>query len=153
MYPYLFDWVVNGHHLRPPTYGVFLALAFSTGYFLSLKRADALGEDPRHVENLFLIVVLSSILGSRLFHVLFEEPQYYLAHPAKVFAVWEGGYTFYGALLMGMLGIVSYVRLKKISFLKWADVAALATSFGLFLGRLGCFFAGFNTRNKSTVPV
>ena len=48
MHPYLFDWELLGHHLRPPTYGVLLALAFSVGYFESIRRTIKLEENPKH---------------------------------------------------------------------------------------------------------
>lgn len=152
MYPYLFDWVVAGHHLKPPTYGVLLALAFSVGYFESLRRTIRLGEDPKHIENIFLMVVLSSVLGSRLFHVLFEEFSYYAEHPMKIFAIWEGGYTLYGAMLAAILAIFVYGRWRRVPFLQFVDIAAPATALGIAIGRVGCFFAGCCWGRPSSVP-
>lgn len=142
MHPFLFDWTVWGIPLRPPTYGVLLATAFTVAYFLALYRAAKLKEEPRHIENLFLVVVIASILGSRLFHVLFEEPTYYFTHPVKILAVWEGGYTLYGAMIASILGLIGYCRLKSISILQFADISAPATAMGIAIGRVGCFFAG-----------
>ena len=142
MFPYLFDWVIAGHHFRPPTYGVLLALGFSFGYFEAIRRCMKLEEDPKHIENLFLTVVVGSILGSRLFHVVFEEPAYYLKNPSKISAVWEGGYTFYGALLLSLAFIYIYARKKKLNFLQFADIGTPSTLIGLFIGRIGCFAAG-----------
>lgn len=142
MHPFLFDITVFGLHIRPPSYGVFLALAFSTAYFVSLYRAAKIGEDPKHIENLFLLVVLGSVVGARLFHVLFEEPGYYAAHPEKIIAVWEGGYTLYGAMLAAILAMFLYCRGKKIDYLNFMDIAAAATAIGISIGRFGCFLAG-----------
>lgn len=142
MFPYLFSFPFNGHPVHVPTYGVLLALAFSTGYFLSLRRAKKLGEDPIHVENLFLLVVFGAVVGSRLFHVVFEEPAYYREHPEKIVAIWEGGYTFYGALLTCITAIFLYCRKTKINFLNYADICAPSTALGLAIGRIGCFSAG-----------
>ncbi|MBI4404596.1 MAG: prolipoprotein diacylglyceryl transferase [Deltaproteobacteria bacterium] len=152
MHPYLFDWVVGGHHLRPPSYGVMLALGFSLGYFEALRRAAKLGENPRHIENLFLMLVLGTVVGARLFHVVFEEFPYYLAHPAKIFAVWEGGYTFYGGLVTALFFMYLYCRRKKLDYLQFMDIAAPSTAIGLFMGRLGCFFAGCCWGRPTTVP-
>lgn len=152
MHPYLFDWVVQGHHLKPPTFGVLLALAFSAAYFEALRRAFKLEEDPKHIENLFLLIVISSIIGSRVFHVLFEELQYYRVHPLKVFAVWEGGYTFYGALLLSIAAIAFYCHRKKISFLQFGDISSSSGALGIFIGRLGCFFAGCCWGKQTSLP-
>ena len=89
MHPFLFDFLIFGHHLRIPTYGFLLATSFSTGYVFALKRAIKLNISPKHVENFFLIAVLGSILGARLFHVLFEEFDYYSSHPDKILAIWS----------------------------------------------------------------
>lgn len=142
MHPYLFDWVIFGHHFKPPSYGVMLAVAFTIAYFESLRRAAKLGEDPKHIENLFLIIILCSLVGARMFHVLFEEPAYYLRNPGKILAVWEGGYTLYGALLCAMLGVFLYCRKKKIHFRQFVDIAAGGTAIGIGFGRIGCFLAG-----------
>ena len=103
MYPFLFKFPFGDTIVKVPAYGIFLATAFTVAYFSSLFRAAKWKEDTRHIENLFLIVIVSSVIGARGFHVLFEEFQYYLANPLKVFAVWEGGYTLYGALLSSIL--------------------------------------------------
>lgn len=142
MHPYLLEWQMNGELYRIPSYGIMLALAFSCAYFEALRRAVKTGDSPDHVENLFILVVLASVVGARLFHVAFEEPAYYLRNPGKIIAVWEGGYTFYGALLLASLGIFLYCRWKKIPFFPYGDIASPATAFGLFLGRFGCFLAG-----------
>lgn len=152
MHPFLFDWVVNGHHLRPPTYGVLLALSFSLGYFMALRRAVVLGENPKHIENLFLLCLLGSLVGGRGFHVLFEEFAYYAQNPGKIFAVWEGGYTFYGSVL-GAIGAMSlYCLHKKFDFLQALDICSEATAIGLFTGRLGCFFAGCCWGRPTSLP-
>lgn len=142
MLPFIVDTTLFGLHIRLPSYGVMLALAFSTAYFISLHRATKIGDDPKHIENLFLLIVLGSVVGSRLFHVVFEEPAYYAAHPEKIIAVWEGGYTLYGALLVSIAMIWIYTRGKKIDYLNFSDIASLATAAGIGVGRIGCFLAG-----------
>lgn len=152
MHPFLFDFILFGHHFKIPTYGFLLATAFSTGYVLALKRAFKLNISPQHVENFFLIAVLGSIGGARLFHVFFEERDYYLQHPDKILAIWEGGYTFYGAFLTSLLLMWIYTRLKKISFLEMMDICTPGGALGLFIGRMGCFFAGCCWGRPSSVP-
>lgn len=47
--------------------------------------------DPEWMNSLYIYVVVGTVVGARLGHVLFYDPGYYLAHPAKIFAIWEGG--------------------------------------------------------------
>ena len=142
MYPYLFEFQAFGTLIKVPAYGILLAAAFTTAYIVGLRRAIKLGEEPRHAENLFLILVFSSVVGSRLFHVLFEERDYYIANPGKILAVGEGGYTLYGAMLTGMLGIYLYTRRNKLNYRQWGDIAAPGTAIGIAIGRTGCLLAG-----------
>ncbi len=72
MKPYLFEWLIKGHRIRVPSFGFFLAAAFSASFFLSLRNAKKLGIETKHIERLFLLILISSILGGRLFHVFFE---------------------------------------------------------------------------------
>lgn len=142
MWPFLFDLDIAGVHLKPPTYGVLLAIAFSAGYFEALRRSKPMGLEAKHVENIFLLVVLSSVIGARMFHVLFEDPSYYWQHPTEIIAIWNGGYTLYGALILSLVCGVIYTRLTKINYLAYADLAATSVALGIGIGRLGCFFAG-----------
>ena len=142
MKPYLFDWMINGQRIRVPSFGVFLATAFSTAYFLSLKNAQKLRIDTKHVERLFLLILVSSIFGGRLFHVFFEEPSFYWNHPSKIVAVWEGGFTFYGAMLSSVAAIFCYCRIKRLAFLNLLDLIATSTLLSIAIGRIGCFLAG-----------
>ncbi len=141
MYPYVLEnWV--GEWALIPTYGLALALAFSLGYLESLRRAISRNEDPKHVERVFLIIVVSSLGGARLFHVMFEGFAYYRENPKEALAFWEGGFTFYGGLLASLASIYAYCRYCKISFFRMLDTLTPGTFIGLFIGRLGCFAAG-----------
>jgi phosphatidylglycerol:prolipoprotein diacylglycerol transferase len=152
MYPWIIDWTVNGFNLRVPSYGVFLAIAFLTGYYLALKKAVKLKIDPVHIENLFILCIFSALLGSRIFHVVFEELSYYSKHPVKIFMVWEGGYTFYGALLGCLLSVYLYCKIKKISYLDIMDILSPSCTLGLGIGRVGCFLAGCCWGKKTDMP-
>ena len=142
MHPYLFDLMINGHRVRIPSFGFFLALATSSSYFWSLRNAPLFAIDFHHIEKLFLVVLGSSALGMRLFHVFFEEPGFYFSNPVKIFAVWEGGYTLYGGILAALGAIFIYCRRNALSFWTVLDIASISTMLGISIGRMGCFFAG-----------
>ncbi len=152
MYPFLFDWKIGQFHLRPPMFGVLLALAFSISYFEALRRSIKLKEDPKHVENQFLLVVFGSILGSRLFHVIFEEWDYYSQHWLKIFAIWEGGYTLYGAFLTSMLLVYLYCKIKRLEVLQYFDIGMVVSALGIFIGRIGCLVAGCCWGKPTSMP-
>lgn len=142
MHPYLFDWMVNGHHVRPPSFGVFLALAFSSAYFLSLRNSRFTSLSQRQVEVLFLLSLFSSAVFGRLFHVFFEDWSFYRTHPEKILAVWEGGFTFYGSVFGSLTTFWLFSWYRRISFREVLDLAAVSCCLGLAIGRIGCFLAG-----------
>ncbi|UWQ19763.1 prolipoprotein diacylglyceryl transferase [Jannaschia sp. M317] len=94
------------------------------------------------LEDLATWIVLGVILGGRLGFVLFYQPTYYLANPAEILMVWQGGMSFHG----GMLGVASALVLfhwrRDVPLMPLADLLALATPIGLFLGRLANFVNG-----------
>ena len=80
-----------------------------------------------------------SILGARLYFVLFQA-EYYFAHPAEILAVWEGGLAIYGGIISGVLVAFVFCRLRHISFPAMLDVMSFGVLIGQALGRWGNFF-------------
>ena len=82
------------------------------------------------------------VLGGRLGYVLFYQPGVYLAHPAMIFAVWEGGMSFHGGALGVAVAIVWFCRRNRIPLLGFADRVAVCVPIGLGLGRVANFING-----------
>ncbi|MCV2509214.1 MAG: prolipoprotein diacylglyceryl transferase, partial [Neisseriaceae bacterium] len=79
------------------------ALAYILGFiaFLYLgkrqiNKGDAYLRSTDDLDSLFFYGVLGVILGGRLGYVFFYNASYYLANPADIFKVWEGGMSFHG---------------------------------------------------------
>ena len=62
------------------------------------------------VDRLTIYMVISTILGARLGHVLFYEPEKYLSDPIEILKVWEGGLSSYGAAIAILIALWLYVR-------------------------------------------
>ena len=144
-FPFLGGWTVN-----PPAsfslfgrdiylYGVMVALAFLVGILLCARYAPKFGISTENFYDLVLWVIPLSILGARLYFVIFQA-DYYLAHPAEILAVWEGGLAIYGGLIAGFLTTFVYCRYKKISFPAMLDVLSFGVLPGQAIGRWGNFF-------------
>ena len=82
------------------------------------------------------------VLGGRAGYILFYNLSWYLTHPLKVFAVWEGGMSFHGGLLGAIVAAVIVFRKYDLDLWAMADVVALTIPVGLGLGRLGNFING-----------
>jgi phosphatidylglycerol:prolipoprotein diacylglycerol transferase len=85
---------------------------------------------------------LGIVLGGRLGYVLFYQPGVYLAHPAMIFAVWEGGMSFHGGALGVTIAILWFCRRNAIPLLGFADRVAVCVPIGLGLGRIANFVNG-----------
>ncbi len=133
--------------LKVHWYGLTYLAAFAAFYFLANWRARrapfvAAGWDRQKVEDMLFFGVLGVVLGGRLGYVLFYKPAYYLAHPAEIFAVWQGGMAFHGGLLGVILAMYLYGRRTGRPFFEVADLVAPCVPVGLAAGRIGNFING-----------
>ena len=86
--------------IQPPVwYSVLFALGFIIGYQIMVHIFKKEGKDPLNVDTLTVYMVLATIIGARLGHLLFYEPERFLADPLMFFRVWEGGLASHGAVL------------------------------------------------------
>lgn len=135
-------------------YGLMYICGFVAAYFIILagvkrKGLPLIKDD---VADLIFTVALGIILGGRLGYILFYNLSYYLAHPMKLLAVWEGGMSFHGGLAGAILAGLYFIRKHKLSFYKLADVGFLAGPVGLGLGRIGNFINGELYGRVTDVP-
>ncbi len=90
-------------------------LLFVGSFFLGLMILNSIykreKKDPAVLDNLLIYIMVGAVLGSRLVHCFFYEPDYYLSHPLEILAVWKGGLASHGGLA-GVL-IALYVFSKR----------------------------------------
>jgi phosphatidylglycerol:prolipoprotein diacylglycerol transferase len=115
----------------------FLAILF-TLLLTSKKKILPLKEE--QIYDLVTLLILGTILGARIFHILFWGLDYYSHNLIKIFYIWEGGLSFHGGLLGAFLVTYFYCKTKKLPFLKIADLLVLPVVFFLALGRIANFF-------------
>jgi phosphatidylglycerol:prolipoprotein diacylglycerol transferase len=123
------------------SYGLFIAIGFLVGIKLIVYFTEKDGGDPELIYDLALYVLISAIIGARLLEVLVNYKEYF-AHPKEIFAIWNGGLTYYGGLIAALLASVIYVKKKKMDFFRYADYVGPSLAIGYMFGRIGCFFAG-----------
>jgi len=146
------------------TYGLFVGLGFVAALFFASKnalnydlrpdcdkRADhnrkdkntARGEtdNPGVISDLFFVLLVSAILGARLFYVGLDFP-YFWKNPLEIVKIWNGGLVFYGGFISALVTGFFYIRKKHLNVWVTADIVAPAIALGHAVGRIGCFFAG-----------
>jgi phosphatidylglycerol:prolipoprotein diacylglycerol transferase len=124
------------------TWGLMITLAFLASAWVVQGRAREGGVDGDKLVGLYLVAFLCGLAGARLLHFTMAEPERFFANPLVYFRIWEGGFAFYGGVILAVLGCVIYALARGIPVWKLADLTAPAIMIGLAIGRLGCFMAG-----------
>jgi phosphatidylglycerol:prolipoprotein diacylglycerol transferase len=120
-------------------YGVIIGLAVISGVLLAAYLAKKYDVNPDYVYDIAIYAVFFSVVGARLYYVIFSW-DFYKKNLGKIFNLREGGLAIYGAVLAAILTVFIYTKVKKISFLKFTDIGAPALLLGQTLGRWGNFF-------------
>ncbi len=147
MYPIL--WKIGGFTLH--TYGVLLAIGFFLAVYIALKEARRVNISPTIVMDLAFYVLISALIGSRLFYVLTNWHEF-RDQPISIFFFWRGGLVFYGGLIGAFLVGLWYVKKNHLKFKPLADLVAPSIALGQAIGRLGCFSAGCCYGQPTEVP-
>lgn len=120
-------------------YGMIIGIGVMAGILMAAKEAKRTGQDPEIYYDLALYAVVFSVIGARIYYVVFSWDQY--KHDlASVFNIRQGGLAIYGGVIAAILTVFVYGRVKKISFVKLADTAVLGLILGQIIGRWGNFF-------------
>ena len=125
-------------------YGLMYILGFLAAYFIirsqAKKRNILLSSET--LSDIIFIIALGIVLGGRTGYILFYNLAWYISHPLKVFAVWEGGMSFHGGIIGGVAAGIYVFRKRRLDLWEMADITALTIPVGLGLGRIGNFING-----------
>ncbi len=122
------------------TYGFCIALGAVAGFaYMAWQGKKQFGLSFDQSNNLFLLLVITGVVGGKLFMV-FEDPGYYFSHPQKLLS--GSGFVFYGSLLCCIPAMLWFFKRNQVPTLAMLDVMAVVTCLVHGLGRIGCFMAG-----------
>lgn len=120
------------------------ALMFIIGFAIGVKLMERYyrndGKDPERVYTLFIYCFIGTIVGARLGHCFFYDPQYYLAHPLEILQTWKGGLASHGGTIGVFVGVLIYAYFDKIHPLFVLDRLGIAVAPVAALIRLGNLF-------------
>ena len=119
-------------------YGVIIASGIVLAFIVAQKEMVKRGFHPDFLTDLLIWAIPLAILGARSYYVLFKW-EYYVANPAQIFQVWEGGLAIHGALIVSFIVAYVFTKKRKESFLKVADITAPSLLIGQAIGRWGNF--------------
>ena len=141
--------MLGGLTLNPPSYfllfgrpvyfyGVLIGLGFLLAINFCARRARRFGLKEEDVYDTAIWLIPCSILGARLYYVLFRL-DYYLAHPDEFLAIHNGGLAIYGGVIAGAITVVLICRKKKIPVGAMLDNICYGLLIGQIIGRWGNF--------------
>jgi len=95
--------------IQPPVwYSLLFASGFIIGYQIMVNIFKKEGKNPLDVDTLTVHMVLATIIGARLGHLVFYEPQRFLADPLMFFRTWEGGLASHGGAFGILIALFIY---------------------------------------------
>lgn len=121
-------------------YGLLFALGFIVGFQIMTKIFKKEGKSEADLNDLLWFMIIGTVLGARLGHCVFYNPEYYFTHPMEIIKIWKGGLASHGAAIGILTAIYFYTKRKKDQSFLWVMdriviTVALAGSF-IRLGNL-----------------
>ena len=102
-------------------------------YFIYKKEGRSITE----VDTLTIYMVVATIVGARLGHVLFYDPIYYFQNPHKILMTWEGGLASHGGVIGVLIATYLYARKINVSYFWVIDRISIVAALIFCMIRLG----------------
>ena len=104
-------------------YGVLFVGSFFVGLMIAKWIYKREAKDPSMLDNLLMYALVGAVVGARLAHCLFYEPDHYLSHPLEILKVWEGGLASHGGLAGVLISFYLFAKRYNTSYRKisWAQ--------------------------------
>lgn len=119
-------------------YGLFFAAAFAFGQYIITYIFRRDGKPVKDVDALTYYMIAGTVLGARLGHCLFYQPEYYLLNPIEILKVWEGGLASHGATAGIITALWLYSRNRQGQSWLWIlDRIVIVVALGGFFIRMG----------------
>ena len=120
-------------------YGVVIAIGMILGLTLSARISGKSGLDPDVIWDLAAPLIIFSILGARIYYVVFMW-DFYKNDPIQILNIRGGGLAIYGGIIAGVITLYIYCKVKKQKFPLVLDMVMYGLLVGQILGRWGNFF-------------
>ncbi len=133
-------------------YGLLFAMSFVVGYFIMLRifRKENIPEPL--LDRLSMYMLIATVVGARLGHVLFYEPESYLAHPLDILKIWQGGLASHGAAIGIIAALLLFARKTRQPFLWVIDRIVIVVALAGFFIRTGNLFNSEIYGNLTQLP-
>ncbi|MFA7685899.1 MAG: prolipoprotein diacylglyceryl transferase [Candidatus Gracilibacteria bacterium] len=132
--------LINYGFLQVRWYGMFFLIGILLNYLMmrwAFKRNKYPLED---LDSIVVYLFIGLIVGARLGHIIFYEPQYYLQNPEQILKIWNGGLASHGAAIGLFIAYLTWTIIHKTNFKKYVDILVLGMPITAMFVRIGNFF-------------
>lgn len=145
----LFGWPIHW-------YGIIIATGFLLAVAYCTRISSRFGIKEDDIIDMLFFAVPLSILGARLYYVIFYLDLYRTPEGGLDFAamvrIWDGGLAIYGAVIASGLTLLVFCKVRKLPFLAFADVGVYGLLIGQLVGRWGNFVNVEAYGGETTLP-
>jgi phosphatidylglycerol:prolipoprotein diacylglycerol transferase len=133
-------------YIGPPlpmySFGILLGLGIVLGWIVAARLADAARIDRGVSRGALALVLVLVFVGARAAFIATHPSLFEGRGFADFFALREGGFSPWGGLVLSLLGLAVYARLRRSSFWSLADALAAALPIGIAFTQAGNFLFG-----------
>jgi len=129
--------IVNFWGLTIRYYGLLFAASFFFGYLIMQKIFKKEGLSVELLDKLTVYMAVGTVLGARLGHCLFYQPDYYLSNPLEIIKIWHGGLASHGAAIGILISLYLFSKKNKKPYLWTLDRIVIVVALAGFFIRMG----------------
>ena len=124
-------------------YGIIIASGLLLAVFLCGKWGKRFGITEDQITDMMICAVPVALIAIRAYYVIFNLGLYRRADGSldwgAILRYSDGGLAIYGAILSSLVVLLIFCRVRKISFLSFADLGVHGLFIGQLIGRWGNF--------------
>ena len=124
-------------------YGVIIAAGFLLAVMYCSRQAPRFGIRQYDIIDMLFFAVPLSIIGARVYYIIFYPELYRRTDGSWDFGamvrIWDGGLAIYGGVIMAVITLLVFCKVRKIKFLAFADLGSYGMLIGQMVGRWGNF--------------
>lgn len=121
-------------------YGLMWVLAFVAGIYFFGKIVKYEHLKPELTDSAFIYMFIATVVGARLGHCFFYDPEYFLSNPLQILNFRSGGLASHGAAIGMVFGILLWSRKWKVPSMWMFDRVGIVIAIGGALIRIGNLF-------------
>ncbi|MGQ0642989.1 MAG: prolipoprotein diacylglyceryl transferase [Gemmatimonadaceae bacterium] len=129
--------VINLGPLPITGFGLAVLLAFVISQIIAQSELTRRGHEREAlaVSDLILACVIGTLIGGKIYYITV------ITHDWRDFLT-RAGFVFWGGFIGSVVACFLVVKMKKLSFVRYSDVAGICIAAGYAVGRTGCWAVG-----------